>query len=113
MNAANKAWYWLAAGGLALGLNGYYQDGGLQGLHRLVRPGGTITVSTLNRTPKAFLTAIVGAEYLARILPEAEASPPTAQPDAGPTRSEPAQGSTRTAFIRHRRLGHARRTGCR
>lgn len=30
--------------------------------------------------------------YLARILPEAEASPPTAQPDAGPTRSEPAQG---------------------
>ena len=35
MNAANKAWYWLAAGVLALGLNGYYQDGGLQGLHRL------------------------------------------------------------------------------
>ena len=42
----------------------------LTALARLVRPGGTITVSTLNRTPKAFLTAIVGAEYLARILPK-------------------------------------------
>lgn len=35
MTAANQAWYWLAAGVLALGLNGYYQDGGFQGLHRL------------------------------------------------------------------------------
>ncbi|HLX75954.1 MAG TPA: hypothetical protein VKR26_14500 [Terriglobales bacterium] len=35
MRAANHAWYWLAAGVLALGLNGYYQDGGFQGLHRL------------------------------------------------------------------------------
>jgi hypothetical protein len=35
MSAANKAWYWLAAGVLALGLNGYYQDGGLRPLHEL------------------------------------------------------------------------------
>ena len=35
MSATHKAWYWLAAGVLALGLNGYYQDGGFQGLHRL------------------------------------------------------------------------------
>lgn len=35
MTATHKAWYWLAAGVLALGLNGYYQDGGFQGLHRL------------------------------------------------------------------------------
>ena len=35
MKAATRAWYWLAVGVLALGLNGYYQDGGLQGLHRL------------------------------------------------------------------------------
>ena len=35
MKAANSAWYWLAAGVLTLGLNGYYQDGGLQGLHQL------------------------------------------------------------------------------
>lgn len=38
-------------------------------LGRLVRPGGTVVVSTLNRTPKAFLFAIVGAEYLVRALP--------------------------------------------
>ena len=38
-------------------------------LARLVRPGGTIVVSTLNRTPKAFLLAIVGAEYVLRLLP--------------------------------------------
>jgi len=35
MKAATQAWYWLAAGVLALGLNGYYQDGGLPVLHRL------------------------------------------------------------------------------
>lgn len=35
MKAANKAWYWLAAGVLALGLNGYYQDGGLGPLHKV------------------------------------------------------------------------------
>ncbi len=41
----------------------------LGALARLVRPGGSLFISTLNRTPKAFLLAIVGAEYLARLLP--------------------------------------------
>ena len=41
----------------------------IDALARLVRPGGTIVVSTLNRTPQAFLFAIVGAEYLMRVLP--------------------------------------------
>lgn len=36
---------------------------------RLLKPGGSLLVSTLNRTPKAFALAIVGAEYLARLLP--------------------------------------------
>ncbi|MDZ7788420.1 MAG: bifunctional 2-polyprenyl-6-hydroxyphenol methylase/3-demethylubiquinol 3-O-methyltransferase UbiG [Halofilum sp. (in: g-proteobacteria)] len=36
---------------------------------RLVRPGGTVVFSTINRTPKAWLFAIVGAEYLLRLLP--------------------------------------------
>ena len=36
---------------------------------RLVRPGGALAAATLNRTPKSFLTAIVGAEYLLRWLP--------------------------------------------
>ncbi len=35
----------------------------------LVKPGGLMIVATLNRTPKAFLLAIVGAEYLLRWLP--------------------------------------------
>ncbi|MCE7032815.1 bifunctional 2-polyprenyl-6-hydroxyphenol methylase/3-demethylubiquinol 3-O-methyltransferase UbiG [Lysobacter sp. GX 14042] len=36
---------------------------------RLLRPGGLLFLSTLNRTPAAFALAIVGAEYLARLLP--------------------------------------------
>ncbi len=35
----------------------------------LVRPGGLMIASTINRTPKAFLLAIVGAEYVLRWLP--------------------------------------------
>ena len=35
----------------------------------LVRPGGWVFFSTLNRNPKAFLFAIVGAEYLLNLLP--------------------------------------------
>jgi 2-polyprenyl-6-hydroxyphenyl methylase / 3-demethylubiquinone-9 3-methyltransferase len=36
----------------------------------LVKPGGDLFVSTINRTPKAFAFAIVGAEYLLKILPK-------------------------------------------
>ena len=36
---------------------------------RLLKPGGRLFLSTLNRTPMAFAVAIVGAEYLARLLP--------------------------------------------
>jgi len=35
----------------------------------LVRPGGDVFVSTLNRTPKAYALAVIGAEYLLRLLP--------------------------------------------
>ena len=35
----------------------------------LVKPGGWVFFSTLNRNPKSFLFAIVGAEYLLRLLP--------------------------------------------
>ncbi len=35
----------------------------------LVKPGGWVFFSTLNRNPKAFLFAIVGAEYLLGLLP--------------------------------------------
>lgn len=36
---------------------------------RLVRPGGHVVFSTLNRNPKSFLFAIVGAEYILNLLP--------------------------------------------
>ncbi|MCL1861627.1 MAG: bifunctional 2-polyprenyl-6-hydroxyphenol methylase/3-demethylubiquinol 3-O-methyltransferase UbiG [Proteobacteria bacterium] len=36
---------------------------------RLVRPGGHVFFSTLNRNPKSFLFAIVGAEYILKLLP--------------------------------------------
>lgn len=36
----------------------------------LVKPGGWVFFSTLNRNPKAFLMAIVGAEYVLRLLPK-------------------------------------------
>ena len=36
----------------------------------LVRPGGKVLLSTLNRNPKSFLFAIVGAEYLLKLLPK-------------------------------------------
>lgn len=35
----------------------------------LVKPGGDVFFSTINRNPKAFMLAIVGAEYVARLLP--------------------------------------------
>ena len=35
----------------------------------LLRPGGRLFLSTLNRTPQAFGVAIVGAEYVANLLP--------------------------------------------
>jgi 2-polyprenyl-6-hydroxyphenyl methylase/3-demethylubiquinone-9 3-methyltransferase len=35
----------------------------------LVRPGGRVFFSTLNRNPKSFLLAIVGAEYVLNLLP--------------------------------------------
>jgi len=37
---------------------------------RLVKPGGHLFFSTINRNPKAYLFAIVGAEYLLRLLPK-------------------------------------------
>jgi len=37
---------------------------------RLLKPGGHAFFSTLNRNPKSFLFAIVGAEYLLHLLPK-------------------------------------------
>ncbi|MES2127110.1 MAG: bifunctional 2-polyprenyl-6-hydroxyphenol methylase/3-demethylubiquinol 3-O-methyltransferase UbiG [Pseudomonadota bacterium] len=42
----------------------------VQAAATLVKPGGKIFFSTLNRNPKAYLFAIVGAEYVLRMLPK-------------------------------------------
>jgi len=36
---------------------------------RLSRPGGEVVVSTINRNPKSYLLAIIGAEYLLGLIP--------------------------------------------
>src|SRR3546814_12057654 len=46
----------------------------------LVRHGGMMFLATLNRTPKAFLMAVVGAEYLLRWLPRGTHDWPRLQP---------------------------------
>ncbi|WP_018140505.1 bifunctional 2-polyprenyl-6-hydroxyphenol methylase/3-demethylubiquinol 3-O-methyltransferase UbiG [Thioalkalivibrio sp. ALJ7] len=41
----------------------------MRSVHRMLRPGGHTFVATINRNPISWLVAIVGAEYLFRILP--------------------------------------------
>jgi 2-polyprenyl-6-hydroxyphenyl methylase/3-demethylubiquinone-9 3-methyltransferase len=36
----------------------------------LVKPGGHVFFSTINRNPKSYLFAVIGAEYLLRLLPK-------------------------------------------
>ena len=42
----------------------------LTACHDLLKPGGLMTCSTINRNPKSFAMAIVGAEYIMRWLPK-------------------------------------------
>jgi len=41
----------------------------VQACATLVKPGGRLFFSTLNRNPKSYLFAIIGAEYVLRLLP--------------------------------------------
>ncbi|MDP3859042.1 MAG: bifunctional 2-polyprenyl-6-hydroxyphenol methylase/3-demethylubiquinol 3-O-methyltransferase UbiG [Stagnimonas sp.] len=41
----------------------------LRAIATLVRPGGTVVLSTINRNPKAFALAVLGAEYLLNLVP--------------------------------------------
>ena len=41
----------------------------VQACATLVKPGGHVFFSTLNRNPKSYLFAIIGAEYILRLLP--------------------------------------------
>jgi len=42
----------------------------IQACADLVKPGGHVFLSTLNRNPKSYLFAIIGAEYLLKMLPK-------------------------------------------
>ena len=42
----------------------------VQACANLVKPGGWVFFSTINRNPKSFLFAIVGAEYVLKLLPK-------------------------------------------
>jgi 2-polyprenyl-6-hydroxyphenyl methylase/3-demethylubiquinone-9 3-methyltransferase len=37
---------------------------------QLVKPGGQVFFSTLNRNPKSYLFAVIGAEYVLQMLPK-------------------------------------------
>ncbi len=41
----------------------------IQACAQLVRPGGQLFFSTINRNPKSYLLAVIGAEYVLRMLP--------------------------------------------
>ena len=43
--------------------------GAVDALARLLRPGGSLFVSTINRNLRSFVVAIVGAEYVTRLVP--------------------------------------------
>lgn len=42
----------------------------IQACATLLKPGGLLIVSTLNRHPMAFVQAIIGAEYILKLLPK-------------------------------------------
>ena len=42
----------------------------VQACATLVKPGGHVFFSTLNRNPKSYLFAVIGAEYVLRLLPK-------------------------------------------
>lgn len=42
----------------------------IRACHKLVKPGGDVFMSTLNRNPKSFMFAVVGAEYILQMLPK-------------------------------------------
>jgi len=41
----------------------------LEACYEMLEPGGHLFLSTINRNPKSYLFAIIGAEYLLRLLP--------------------------------------------
>lgn len=42
----------------------------VEAVGKLLKPGGQAFFSTINRTPQAYLLAVIGAEYVLRLLPQ-------------------------------------------
>ncbi len=42
----------------------------IQACYKLCKPGGQVIFSTINRNPKSFLMAVVGAEYIMNMVPK-------------------------------------------
>lgn len=42
----------------------------IKACYQLVKPGGHVFFSTINRNPKSYLFAIIGAEYILKLLPK-------------------------------------------
>jgi 2-polyprenyl-6-hydroxyphenyl methylase/3-demethylubiquinone-9 3-methyltransferase len=41
----------------------------IRACYTIVKPGGSVYFSTINRNPKSYLFAIIGAEYMMKMLP--------------------------------------------
>ena len=67
--ASDRAWYWLAAGVLALGLNGAYQDGEFQWVHRLANH----SASLMERASEEGLRMLATAQVMLGRSPESMA----------------------------------------
>ena len=80
---------------------------------RLVRPGGNVFFSTINRNPKSYLFAVIGAEYVLGLLPKGthdyqrfvKPSELAAWCRAAGLRSEELVGMTYNPFSRRYSLG--------
>jgi 2-polyprenyl-6-hydroxyphenyl methylase/3-demethylubiquinone-9 3-methyltransferase len=80
---------------------------------RLVKPGGQVFFSTINRNPKAYLFAVIGAEYVLQLLPKGthdyqrfiKPSELSRWSRAGGLRPEELVGMTYNPFTRRYRLG--------
>jgi 2-polyprenyl-6-hydroxyphenyl methylase/3-demethylubiquinone-9 3-methyltransferase len=42
----------------------------IQACYKLCKPGGQVIFSTINRNPKSFLMAVIGAEYIMNMVPK-------------------------------------------
>src|ERR1700726_2509691 len=67
--AMKQGWYWLAAGVMALGLNGVYHEGGAEWAHRFVNRSAAV-VALASGHAERFLAAAGEQTVLCRVATE-------------------------------------------